>query len=505
MKHTFILLFFSLLFQSANCQLDMQWYIKNGYGLNGTTSNYSNPIDPTLDVDIKQVTHPSSNIPNAENALFIIKESGNMFSTDINGSINHTTSNGSNYTIDFTDPPLYMYFTNKYENDDPTQGILINNGSNYMQVAITNSVFPEVLWAHQDVIPSTDIVLAINKRNIKDEACTNLTSVDVCFDITSPTSTINNFIQPWPVFFNGGTAESILPGDNAKTPFSKSIFTNAASERCIKLLLSDFGTHQMMYINFRSAGDLSNLIAGDYDNLFKIYCGGTTQLIDDLAKDVRAAHDPNYCEVTSICEINNELYVNYHIEFYNEDPTPLDANSLGTSIQLPTCLDPNSLCIKDFRVGEMSYAGNNPLNWTTSSMATSFNGQEVSFDFPLAQLAGTLDPDKVPPGAIGRVDFCVKFNPTCDIHEADLSPAATPTTNFGGTTFEIHDFIDNLECTSSGIDGTQSFTCERPITTSDCSCACDGDIDDTNWWVYAGIAVIALLLMGILLRIRRRP
>ncbi len=237
-KHVLTIIPILFCINYINAQPD-KWFIKDGYyisGFSGTSSDrnsYTRTSIPTTSnnyFDINGVSHPAqynSSIPEKKyaNDVFIIFGNGNYYNSRHYGFPNQFsgTPGGFGYNLTlalgsaFSSGPTlfdikYLYFTDKYEGDDPPSGLIYikpnSTSSSLTPVQITDyNQNSTVMTANHDIVPDDDITYIIPKNLIINAHCAPGT-----LRLTYPT----DVLELSPIFGNVGS-ESICFNCNPNT------------------------------------------------------------------------------------------------------------------------------------------------------------------------------------------------------------------------------------------------------------------------------------------------
>lgn len=492
---------------------DKQWYIIDAQGLEGTSNSYDNDITSNI-ISIKKVGFPANT---SEDDVFIIYHDVSMFSTRKNipgnNSLTITDSNGSDeYIIESPTGtvPQYLYYTNKYEDDDPTNDISVTESTGTPTYSIVGNTEGETIWAHQNITPTKDIVLAISRDSLKN-ICPDWTTAEICYNIVedpSGTQSSYAFLSEEPVFKNVSSQKFMLKGGPSGPIAFNKIVNNVSkptglTERCLTLNNNDFLHGAFVYINLSSIGNLTGLIRDNKKAIFKIYCDGNQDpsIIED--EEILSFNDPNFIQIQNICYANGAHYIDYRLQFYNNENYPLTEN-LKSTLSLPADVDPSSVCVQDFRVGDV-YASTSTL-YNVSDMVIECTGNQITFNFPIHDLCAV--PSKapsIPDCAYGSVDFCVKLNAGVNVQTVNLQPSS-PINYFGAAPYPIHDFMDIDTLVLTQKESTTILESQRPISNT-CSCKCVPSYSCST--IGPGPGVIISIIVGIalisFLLLRRRP
>lgn len=496
MKLFFISLFALSSIYSYGQQPDYQWYVKDGHPLQGI---FYNPIDNigNSNIALDYVKHPWINP--ARNSIFIIYEDGNYFLSNdfaphplsVNTTVNYSDL-GSGYFLNkamATSVIKYLYFTNEYEGDDPmTEIISVPPGSSVNPVvSVDYSPFPnnKMITAHQDIVTNTDVVLIINNQKIK-RTCSSR-NINVCYGQISNGTLDNNLFEKKSTFYDAGNLHNVYSADGA---FSVNPITSSSGEKCINL---DIGSLNSPYTYIALSSDFSASVndfnvpdgASPLKARFNLYCSNRG-LLDSVDKEILSSHDPNYVQLESICKnAQGEQIANYKINFQNNGDT--EAENLFVDIELPPCLDPNTIVIKQWSAGGCN-SNDFPL-W--NMLPNSAIGQSVEFVFPgQCELCTIKLPACQASNSIGTIEFCVKEDASqnCDFETCQLQ-IGYPYTTFDHDQYPIHDFIDiEKTCEQEISNKLKHIVCRRiPSDTCECEAEKEGDFP---WEILIGILIL---------------
>lgn len=387
----FILIWIILCLINANSQSDFQWFISNGIGkagLNaeGTLNNYSVPINDQFTLNGIELCDPENEF--ARNDIFIIYDDGSHFNsrnedfyfsqlTSATGILNHSFDADRNIS--------YLYFTNRYEEDDLPNGVNLSagtdrGGGSIHSVSVT---IPEVLSANHDITFYNDITVIINYDLLVDRYGDRefILQYDGVEEISSGIRHNDNILDLEPVF---STPESTLE------PYFPQDFVVPESATQVKLKSGSFS--EFRYINFRPNKNIYSYGPDEkgepqFYAVFTLLADGSP-IEEQLKEEIRHSHDPNFIRVDSICQDDalNRHTIYYHLEFENNSMTA--ASTLAAQVSFPLGFDLNCLeATKWFAKDECSgyikrtgrrvtfvFTGNEPISRCTTLDDSSCKG-----------------------------------------------------------------------------------------------------------------------------------
>ncbi len=472
-----VTLFFIIAAKGIIGQTPDKWFIKNGEYITGYSgSSYSRTSvlgSTTKFFDINGVRHPALidlSTPHIKygNDIFIIFDNGTYYNSRyINPQPLYANGDPTKYGYNIQlSPPgnsypyfsniKYLYFTDKYEDDDPPSNSLIppsnsikfsfpilgsNNPNNLESINITGyNQNSNILSANHDIVKGREITIIVPIINCNNPKLT--------YD--------GNILNYEPIQIQ--TNASIFNVDNGlnsylnfSTPISPFQFANF---RCIDPLPFEY-----------NIGDSIK---------FNLTCNNSPQPFSTLSEAISSSHDPNFIKVQCIFRKRPhwfcpyKYYVVYHIECYNDGST--NESSVKLNFTLPNIIKPNVKLI-NWKFSELSGCGSSttafPLNPTLSQVTSNPRDQTVSF----SNCGGSLDfqspSTMIDNYHIAWVEICAELNvhSLAEVHAADLYISA-PTTTFGSTTYPIMKFIDPITLAHP------SIYYRRPISET-CNCTCN--------------------------------
>jgi hypothetical protein len=482
------------LVQNAFGQPDKQWLIWNGLGKDGLNAggnmnNYSTAATYAINNNftLKGVSQPNVSVnANARNDIFVIYADNTSFNSRYYLS---TTGQGFFYNAaaaaatehnfsSSTGGIKYLYLTNRYEGDDLPEGVKVPSGNSAAGSAYSiMPIRPKILTADHDVVFDTDITVIIDLDSVRalNSGSTSLVTLkyDAVEKISDGTITSGlNFLTLQPAFATSGALlRPDLPNDllPSLSPMEVTLDLNAHSS--------------LAYINFRP--NLNAQTYGPdgrgnakYRAVFTLNAGGSTR---QLKEDIRAAHDPNFIRVDSICgNIDDGYSIFYHIEYENnstvaEDDLKIEAE-FGNQFDL-TCLK-----------AERWYVGGAFCEGTITE-----NNRKRTFEFEKPNngvIACTPGHDEI---CRGFVEICVKLNEGIDVTDVNVSLRLTnPAVWFGSSPFPINRFIDPMNFKSNGW---------KRVPKVGVPCECCEEGPGIPWW---GWFLIIVALLAFLLWVLRR-
>lgn len=432
---------------------DTQWYVKDGKNITNTV------LSPSVYYELYNVKHPlvSTSNQDAKNDVFIIYADGTYFNSREIIGFSQTGGQGVGYLL--KGKPTgerieYMYFTNKYEEDDfpPTANIVhVGNSSGYALLGVNSNPTSELLSANHDIVPGKDITVIVNNKMLND-GC----SYKLCYNQNDENNPYSDILTPRNVFKVPGTQVSSFTYP-VQYPVGNNDCIDFTVDSSIPYLFFNFNCKVNVHVSmFEAQSNFSLTSSG------KECSGGAI-----LKEDVNHAHDPNFVEVKRICQFQKDTFVTYHIEFFNDDNSAAANNLVVENIVLPDILDDNCIGVTSWAAGNVNH------NNSTYDMVPKIENGKLSFKFKANSnhMLNPYNPSKHK-ASVGFVEFCVKVKKGYSVlnykHSLRLG---VPRTKFGEATYPITDYYD-LSCDSAAL-GIEPDDCRRPILLNEpCGCFC---------------------------------
>lgn len=484
LKHVLTIIPILFCINYINAQPD-KWFIKDGYyisGFSGTSSDrnsYTRTSIPTTSnnyFDINGVSHPAfitNPMKKYGNDIFIIFNNGSYYNSRYittapfytNGD---QTSLGYNITLI---PPLgstypdfskiaNLYFTDKYEGDDPPSSS-ININPIPTSPALTSVLINDynqdstVISANHDIVPDDDITYIIPLQIVKDSNCDMNT-----LRLNYPTDILE--LSP---IFDGSTCFNCIP----TTP--SGIIDKIS-----------FEGNRYQFINLKGKSNIPGFPKPmTCTVILQCKTGNTSNYTDiaSLTEAVRQSHDPNLVRIDCIWKDNDGKYwVKYYIRFYNDGDEGVENPYIRFT--LPTFYDKNSIQIYNWNFADCGSKCGEDSNFVKK---IDLPNNEVEFQFKFSNCSLPGIGNSIPtPKQYAWVEFCVKVqgttNPCLSSTNLEL---ISPETDFNPINYDIHHFEDILvPCDSlrrSNIKDTINITpnsninwCRIPSSTCNCDC-----------------------------------
>lgn len=255
----------------------------------------------------------------------------------------------------------YLYFTDKYEEDDPPSG-LIKINPNPTSPALTSVPIDtynqesSVLTANHDIVPDDDITYIIPLKIIKDSNCdTNTLRLNYPTDILE--------LSP---IFDGSTCFNCIP-----TTLSGIIDKIS------------FGGNRYQFINLKGKSNIPGFPKPmTCTVILQCKTGNTSNYTDiaSLTEAVRQSHDPNLVRIKCIWKDNDGKYwVKYYIRFYNDGDEGVENPYIRFT--LPTFYDKNSIQIYNWNFADCGSKCGEDSNFVKKliylTMKLNFNSNSV--------------------------------------------------------------------------------------------------------------------------------
>lgn len=485
-----LMVLFILTSTTINGQIPDKWFIKNGYFITGhdgssyTRTNVSGSTSKFF--DINGVRHPAPIDPlNPEikygNDIFIIFNDGSYYNSRYLSSqpfnaLPDPTIFGYNIQLaqqgslnPYFSNIKYLYFTDKYEEDDPPSNAIKlsfptswNNNPNNLTPVIINSY-------NQYDLSKTFNDLSANHDIVKGREITIIVPVKQCSiprliydgNLLDFDRVLLNFSNPTPTPQGSGVNSFIfLPNIEP---------TNAIFQ----------------FVNFKCKDPLPTSYKIGDSIRFNLTCStdSNEQPVSILAEAISSSHDPNFIKVQCIYRKRQhwffpyKYYVLYHIECYNDGPG--NESNVKLNFTLPNIVKPN-ISIANWKYSEISGCGKRstayPKNPSMSTSTDNPKTKTISFSHlsPEYELNGQdLGSTVIQQEQIAWVEICAELNVNtwAEVHAADLYISA-PTTTFGSTTYPIMKFIDPKI-------KVDSVLYHRPISKT-CNCSCPLNIASSS-------------------------
>lgn len=479
---------------------DLQWLIFDGKGKTLVSAASMN-VFPTTNIigtsfTIAGVTLPISNPDHAAgNDLFVIYKDGNHFNSRNKNFTDRFYTEGPlssvkahNFNNTYSQPILYAYLSNVYEEDDLPQGVAVTggySGGNPIPYSLS-TIKPDILSASHNVVIDKDITIVINYDSLTTllgpEAANLILTYNGVQLYNDPGGAIVevDILDLQPVFKKLPVGYTHDFPDASLTANSKEYVTFGQ------------GVGKYRYLNLRptdTAEDFGPNSDGTpkFNAVFSLKrFDGTTYRF--LKEPIMFAYDPNFLRVDSICaneDGSNMIY--YHLQF--ENVSPIAAAVLTAKVIFPPDFDMDCLEAIKWSAGGMPCTGTKHISANSCKFVFEGNNSLVQCN------SGNST------SCIGYVEFKVKTNAGYDVTDLDNSLALNGiTVEFNGIPFQLDDFYDLKEIKDSLNVNPPSFTFYRPFKTGSCS-ECDGG----GLSLEALLAIIAALgILGILLTFRRR-
>ncbi len=495
LKHvlTFIPILFCLNY--INAQPD-KWFIMNGNYITGLPESSFPRLPCSTSInssfDINGVRHPAQiNLAHPEikygNDIFIIFDNGSYYNSRYSLLDPHPFYAGGDptkygYNIEFGPSGAFsptfsnianLYFTDKYEEDDPPSSqikINPNPTSPTLTSVLINTYNQEssVLTANHDIVPDDDITYIIPKNLVNNRCGSGI------LRLTYPTDILE--LSP---IFKVGSSQSICFNCNPTCTFD---ITTGIIHNII------FNGHDYQFINLKGKSD----IPFNSDNPTPLKCtvnleclsnqNSTTPIytqIATLTESVRQSHDPNLVRIKCIWKDNDGKYwVKYYIRFYNDGDEGVENPYIRFT--LPTFYDKNSIQIYNWNFADCGSKCGEDSNFVKK---IDLPNNEVEFQFKFSNCSLPGIGNSIPtPKQYAWVEFCVKIqgttNPCLSSTNLEL---ISPETDFNPINYDIHHFEDILvPCDNirrSNIKDTINITpnsninwCRIPSSTCNCDC-----------------------------------
>lgn len=430
-------------------QVDYQWLILHGVGKMGC-DNANHNLYPSSNVisnyfNLNGVKLPDiNNVPKAANDILVIFEDTRHFNTrnknfffDMNDYVNQISSH--EFKNMHGSSIKYLYLTNRYEEDDLPNGVslratpTISDLTPY-EINLTN---PGVLSANHDVVFTKDFTLIINNELLAPYAASELT---LEYNIVDPIKPVSGQSMEHADIFD---LKNVFKQGNASESYDyPSGSTQLIQPGILELTINTPFT----YVNFRpneEALDYGPDANGreTYQAVFNIKAktqNGTIQ-VGQLTEPLRHSHDPNFLEVISLCEVedqpHNKGFVKYHLEFENTSDIPV--NKIIAQVTMPPGFGQNCVKATKWNIG-----GN-----TVTGGKVRFNNGVLTFRFPTDKgdllKCNDLNIPQTHLQCKGFVEFILRTHHRIRLQDVSYSlRLEEPKVYFDGVDFDIDEFKD---------------------------------------------------------------
>lgn len=443
-RHSFIFLIFFFthfyLYTQVVNSNDVQWLVKIGGKSKFDDINNLNKYDNTISncINIDSISFPAytANSDSPKDDLFIIFSDGTYYTSRNNGNpayLNQfkspNTSNASynSYAGIKTSKNIeYMYLTNLYEGDDPPKSIKVKQTTPpaVCTTFLGNRTLNSILSANHNIVKSKDVTIIINIKELKKCFGNNGPSLPTKFTLLfndtylDPSNIFNNIFSYW-------TGSNYL--GSGRIEVSTSV--------------------DYHFINFRVSDNinLSNLPS----LVFSIEGCNNSNLTETISDKF---HDPNYVQVKCVYRKNNDYWVKYRVQCFNDGTANVD--SVSFAMYMPALVDVNTIKVIDWTHGDSIGCGVTNKKFDLEKN-TATNYVKFKFRNILDVVAGMPNPT-IPPVAdnIASVEFCIKIksNQIKDVISGDLKPtlpcSVFSANGIGSETYFIRNFIDPCDSIS---------------------------------------------------------
>jgi len=448
---TFIsaLLFLLMSYQNIYCQLtnDFQWLILDGKGKQGVdlgnlSNNYVQLSDRTS-LSIDGLAYPRVSPPpnpsldgDYDNRFFVIFDNldyslGSMLSQEATTIPNPNI--GNRYRISSSNPVLYMYLSNIYEEDDPPRRVFVN--SPVTTNGDVDNLNPQTfssrrLRINHNPVDRRDLTIII--ENDDNDTCSleyNIQGGNLDFKLIPSGFTHNSNILPLGnnVMFTNGVSDSFNVG-NGNT-FLNYLVSFDNDELVDKQFMMTLNCVDRVPLVLERKTDLSNRISSNF-------------------------HDPNSVELMCVWEeikfFRRKRYAKYKISCFNEGSG--DVNSLAMSFTLPKYAIPNTVVYDNESIRNIGRCVKKKDESKSYNKQYTFIGGLGPYNSGLENAS---------------IIFCVELRRDTDLKHADLS-LTNPMTHFQNYPYAIATFIDQRVCSPTRVGNY----CHRPIGNKKCRCKC---------------------------------
>ncbi len=428
-KRNLILLMLGIVLKLTvlNGQNDLQWFIVDADGKNGTIAgNNYYCVDLTRsDFSILGVKYPGDSPK--KNDIFIVYSDGDHFNSRYDATFNLVKTTGVNegYYFQCSKQPTVLYFTDLYEGEDDPPFVEIYEGQSgaLAPTSIGTSNPSALLTANHDAKPGRDITIIVKKPNNE-----NMTQ-NLVLDYDETLLSLSE----------------IFPNNMAMYQGNDNTIDLVNGE--INLI---FNSSKYQYINFK----VNSTVPTGKDNLlFTLTSSGTS--IATLVEVIHESHDPNYVEVLNIFEKNpREYWAHMHVQCYN-DSREAHVEDAQIALSFPATVDVSTLEMTDWSYG-LTNGGLAQVSMVNNSDRVYFNFSKVP------DILNMQGPDYyyVDPSQVAWVEFIVKINSSDprEVSNINLRPLR-PMTFFDGKQYNITKFIDRC----FGNLSNRTDLCERKI------------------------------------------
>lgn len=326
---------------------DKNWYINSDNQVGSTVITIKEINKPS---DIDKLKDPNSGTPDDD--LFIIYENGTYLNTrpvyfdpvlkewvkEENKRLNLIFKNGTKVgqksSISIKNVPAihYLYWTNKYDNDDPPGRIAQGQEgqlSNLVRGHVQDS--RPILWANHDIVTGKDISLIIDKSIFPVNAAPGEA-------ITLTWKLLNNERRPvtlapaQEIFKNIDIFENNRESEFGFIYSHGEILNNLISNNKIVFDKQNNGHHH--FVNLRLRDEITIKDIEKQVVRFKLIDGERKEFIWD--EQIRKAHDPNVIKAESYSDIENTRSINYFVQFENDGGAA--AEEIRVELELPNVL-----------------------------------------------------------------------------------------------------------------------------------------------------------------------
>ena len=405
---------------------DYQWVIKNKEGVLRTTS-YSTyyTLGNEQYINFNNFRHPQSGVAGARNDLFIIFDDGSFYNTYHLPSLSWNGLGGMNYYLSNTAPfsnIKHLYWTNRYEGDDldnaqvVTQNGLIGTPLMIQDISeITGTYFN----VNHDIVPKKDITVIIGglNKNCSYRLTYNDCGTNNCVGLL--TSSFEDISVKLRTPSAGSVNEVTLDVNNKNNAF-------------VNFYVNEI-TNISSLINSNAKMNLSVISSGQGDG-----CRNSPQIIE---VPIRAAHDPNFIKLDSVCiqpsvSGKNDYFLNYYTQVQNtgNDVAP------NVYIQIPI---QEEWDVNDLHLTGLIYNGTR-LDINDPNVTSEITGNNLlKVSFPKNRPLYAYNKDNKTQ-SIAAFEFRVKVKNShlkTLISYPDLRPQDSKS-NFDGTYYDISTFVN---------------------------------------------------------------